>query len=59
MGAHPLRRQSRARLAVAVVGLLRKRLSCEPSAPYSFAASEALRVCGFKMDRAQVRRWAM
>jgi hypothetical protein len=43
----------------AVVELLRKRLSCEPPAPYSFAASEALRVCGFKMDRAQGRRWAM
>jgi hypothetical protein len=43
----------------AVVALLRKRLSCTPSASYSFAASEVLRLCAFKRDRAQVRRWAM
>jgi len=43
----------------AVVALLRKRLGCEPPAPYSFAASEALRVCGFQLHRAQVRRWAI
>lgn len=43
----------------AVVELLRKRLSSEPPSPYSFAASEALRICGFKLDRAQVRRWAI
>ena len=42
----------------AVLTLLRKRLSSEPPASYSFAASEALRLCGFKLDRAQVRRWA-
>ena len=42
----------------AVVALLRKRLSSRPSAPYSFAASEALRLCEFKLHRAQVRRWA-
>jgi hypothetical protein len=39
--------------------LLQKRLSCTPPASYSFAASEALRLCGFKLDRAQVRRWAL
>jgi len=42
-----------------VVALLHKRLSCTPPASYSFAASEVLRLCGFKLDRAQVRRWAM
>jgi hypothetical protein len=42
----------------AVLALLRKRLSSKPPASYSFAASEALRVCGFPLDRAQVRRWA-
>jgi hypothetical protein len=41
-----------------VVALLRKRLGSTPPCSYSFAASEALRVCGFKLDRAQVRRWA-
>jgi len=44
---------------VEVVALLRKRLSCTPTASYSFAASEALRLCGFKLSRAQVRRWAL
>ena len=39
--------------------LLRKRLSSKPPASYSFAASEVLRLCGFKLDRAQVRRWAL
>jgi hypothetical protein len=39
--------------------LLRKRLSSQPPASYSFAASEALRLCQFKLDRAQVRRWAI
>jgi len=43
----------------AVSDLLRKRLSSEPPASYSFAASEVLRLCGFKLDRAQVRRWAL
>jgi hypothetical protein len=44
---------------VEVQALLRKRLSSKPPSSYSFAASEALRLCGFKMDRAQVRRWAI
>jgi hypothetical protein len=39
--------------------LLRKRLACYPPCPYSFAASEALRLHAFKLDRAQVRRWAI
>lgn len=43
----------------AVLALLRKRLGSQPPASYSFAASEALRLCGFKLDRAQVRRWAL
>jgi hypothetical protein len=43
----------------AVVALLKKRLACKPPCPYSFAASEALRLHQFKLDRAQVRRWAM
>jgi transposase InsO family protein len=42
-----------------VIALLRKRLDSKPPASYSFAASEALRLCGFKLDRAQVRRWAL
>jgi hypothetical protein len=42
-----------------VVELLRKRLACSPPCPYSFAASEALRLHDFKLDRAQVRRWAL
>ena len=42
-----------------VVELLRKRLACSPPGPYSFAASEALRLHDFKLDRAQVRRWAL
>jgi hypothetical protein len=42
-----------------VLELLRKRLGCLPPCPYSFAASEALRLHSFKLDRAQVRRWAM
>lgn len=41
-----------------VFALLRKRLSSKPPASYSFAASEALRLCGFTLHRAQVRRWA-
>lgn len=44
---------------VAVEALLRKRLSSKPPASYGFAASEALRQCGFKIDRAQVRHWAI
>ena len=42
-----------------VVDLLTKRLACSPPCPYSFAASEAFRLLGFKLDRAQVRRWAL
>jgi hypothetical protein len=42
-----------------LIALLRKRLSSKPPASYSFAASEVLRLCGFTLDRAQVRRWAI
>jgi hypothetical protein len=42
-----------------VLALLRKRLSSKPPCSYSFAASEALRLYGFPLDRAQVRRWAL
>ena len=42
-----------------VIRLLKKRLQCVPPCPYSFAASEALRLHSFKLDRAQVRRWAI
>ncbi len=42
-----------------VYALLTKRLSSKPPASYSFAASEALRLCQFRLTRAQVRRWAM
>ena len=42
-----------------VKALLRARLSSRPASSYSFAASEVLRLCNFKIDRAQVRRWAM
>ncbi len=42
-----------------VTDLLKKRLACTPPSPYSFAASEALRLHSFKLDRAQVRRWAI
>lgn len=42
----------------AVEALLRQRLGTRPPASYSFAASEALRLHGFRLDRAQVRRWA-
>jgi hypothetical protein len=44
---------------VAVTDLLKKRLACTPPCPYSFAASEALRLHAFKLDRAQVRHWAL
>jgi hypothetical protein len=43
----------------AVTDLLKKRLAGSPPCPYSFAASEALRLHSFKLDRAQVRRWAI
>ena len=42
-----------------VLDLLAKRLNCSPPCPYSFVASEALRLHNFKLDRAQVRRWAL
>ncbi len=42
-----------------VIALLCKRLGSAPPASYSFAASEARRLCGFQLDRAQVRRWAL
>jgi hypothetical protein len=42
-----------------VTDLLKKRLLCDPPSPYSFVASEALRLHSFKLDRAQVRRWAI
>jgi hypothetical protein len=42
-----------------VVELLVKRLACSPPCPYSFVASEALRLHNFKLDRAQVRHWAL
>ena len=42
-----------------VLALLKKRLACTPPCPYNFAASEALRLHDFKLDRAQVRRWAI
>ena len=42
-----------------VLALLKKRLACLPPCPYSFVASEALRLHAFKLDRAQVRRWAL
>jgi hypothetical protein len=41
------------------ITLLKKRLQCVPPCSYSFAASEVLRLYSFKLDRAQVRRWAM
>jgi len=42
-----------------VLDLLKKRLACTPPGPYSFAAAAALRRHAFKLDRAQVRRWAL
>ena len=42
-----------------VLDLLKKRLACTPPCPYSFAASEALRLHAFKLDRAQIRHWAL
>jgi len=42
-----------------VTDLLKKRLRSDPPCPYSFVASEALRLHSFKLDRAQVRRWAI
>lgn len=42
-----------------VEALLRKRLSSKPPASYSFAASDVFRKWQFRVDRAQVRRWAI
>lgn len=42
----------------AVEHLWRKMLGAKPPAPYAFAASEALRLHQFVVDRATVRRWA-
>jgi hypothetical protein len=42
-----------------VIDLLIKRLACSPPCPYSFVASEVWRLCQFKLDRAQVRHWAL
>jgi hypothetical protein len=42
-----------------VLDLLHKRLACTPPCSYTFAASEVLRLHAFKLDRAQVRRWAL
>ena len=42
-----------------VLDLLHKRLACTPPCSYTFAASEAWRLHAFKLDRAQVRRWAL
>lgn len=39
--------------------LLSRRLSSKPPSSYAFAASESDRLCGFKLDRSQVRRWAI
>ena len=39
--------------------LLRLRLSSKPPSSYAFAASEAERIHGFKVDRGQVRHWAL
>ena len=42
-----------------VKAFLRTRLSTRPPSSYSFAASQVLLRLNFKIDRAQVRRWAM
>lgn len=39
--------------------LWRQMLTVTPPAPYAFAGSEALRLFGFRADRATVRRWAL
>ena len=44
---------------VGVEALLQARLSTRPASSYSFVASEVLRLFDFKLDRAQVRRWAI
>lgn len=42
-----------------VTALLQRLLSSKPPSSYSAAASEVLRRCQFKTDRASVRRWAL
>jgi transposase InsO family protein len=42
-----------------VTALARKLLSSKPPSPYNAIASELLRRCQFKTDRASIRRWAM
>ena len=42
-----------------VTDLLRKLLGSKPPSPYNAAASELLRRCNFKTDRASIRRWAI
>jgi hypothetical protein len=44
---------------VEVTTLLRKLLSSKPPSSYNAAASELLRRCRFKSDRASIRRWAI
>jgi len=46
-------------LLAPVLSLLKKRLGCSPPCPYNFVPSEALRLHAFKLDPAQVRRWAL
>src|SRR5215831_5734390 len=42
-----------------VTHLLKKLLGSKPPSSYSAAASEVLRRCRFKTDRASIRRWAI
>jgi hypothetical protein len=42
-----------------VADALRRRLTASPSYSYASAASEALRLHGFRLGRAQVRHWAI
>ena len=42
-----------------VCTLLRRRLSSRPPSSYAFAASEVERLCSFRLDRSQVRLWAL
>jgi hypothetical protein len=44
---------------VEVTDLLRKLLTSKPPSSYNAAASELLRRCQFKTDRASIRRWAI
>jgi hypothetical protein len=42
-----------------VTDLVKKRLACSPPCSSSFAASQALCLHSFKLDRSQVRHWAI